>query len=152
APSLEHLADNVRQPWLVNWLTNDAAAAPVPSESIVRRMPHFEFTREDANALAAFLMSNRKPTTAKTPKPPSGSSDKGELLFLTLGCLACHKMGDHGTTGPLVGGNLSRAAEKRPAAFFEGWLRDPAALNRKHRMPVFELSNDEVKNLATFLA
>lgn len=152
SPSLEHLAANVREPWLVNWLSNDPAAEPVAADAKVRRMPHFAFAKDDARAVAAFLLSTRNAANAKTAKPPSGSSEKGKTLFLTLGCLACHKMDDHGSTGLFVGGNLTKAAEKRPAAFFEAWLRDPASLNKRHRMPLFELSDDERKDLATFLA
>jgi mono/diheme cytochrome c family protein len=41
---------------------------------------------------------------------------------------------------------------KRPREFFARWLADPAQINRHHRMPVFDLSDQEVADLSRYLA
>ena len=76
---------------------------------------------------------------------------RGELLD-TVGCLACHQVGDRGLAGLFGGGDLSAVADKRPADFFARWLADPAAINPAHRMPVFKLSDLDRQDLTLYLA
>jgi mono/diheme cytochrome c family protein len=47
---------------------------------------------------------------------------------------------------------LTNIAAKRPEDFFGRWLSDPVAVNRHHRMPVFELTEDERISLSMYLA
>jgi mono/diheme cytochrome c family protein len=179
APSLVHLAGNLRHQWLVKWLQNtgshpataDGSGEIMPTP--VRRMPAFGLSRDEAESIAAYLLPPQKTSpvapprlTPPAPKPSHAATDtkevskekeppsaaQGERLFLTLGCLACHQLGSLGESGLFGGGDLSRVAEKRPADFFERWLSDPAKINPRHRMPVFELSSDERKSLSLFLA
>ena len=72
-------------------------------------------------------------------------------LFRSVGCLACHRVGELGSDGLFGGGDLAHVADKRPADFFARWLIDPAAINRDHRMPVFALEAPEVESLALYL-
>ncbi len=86
---------------------------------------------------------------ADQPPPPSVSG--GETLFRSVGCLACHRVGDLGTDGLFGGGDLSAVADKRPADYFTRWLANPAVLNRDHRMPVFALTAEEIESLSRYL-
>jgi len=76
----------------------------------------------------------------------------GERLFLTVGCLACHQYQGLGRSDLFTGGDLTRIAAKRPADFFAAWLENPTHFNRDSRMPVFELSDSERRNLAAMLS
>lgn len=76
----------------------------------------------------------------------------GERLLLTVGCLACHQYQGLGRSDLFTGGDLTRIAAKRPADFFAAWLEDPTHFNRDSRMPVFDLSNRERRNLAAVLS
>lgn len=174
APSLEHLAGNIERDWLLRWLT----ARPDPKDSEpsnpnpTRRMPHFSLDPTQAEEIAAWLFA--KSTPVKTPtqskkidsslsKPKSKKKkdepelpvktplEAGRELFLTVGCLACHQLGEKGGGGLFDGGDLSAIAAKRPAKFFETWLAAPESLNARHRMPVFELNDVERQQLAAFL-
>ncbi|HZN36943.1 MAG TPA: c-type cytochrome [Pirellulaceae bacterium] len=190
APSLANLAGNIQPQWLIDWLMESGhetkeldAGQPLPA---LRRMPSLGLPRDDAEAIAAYLL----PPGEKRPKPkpdsanaaderkaeqagPSAedengekqtsnkkkeakkeppSAKQGERLFLTLGCLSCHQWGKLGESGLFGGGDLSQVGDKRPADFFARWLADPAAINRRHRMPVFELTGDERTSLSLFLA
>jgi len=148
APSLERLAGNISAAWLVDWLTDDEQYDENNKQeadgTALRRMPSFNLPREDATAIAAFLLQDDK---NKQPKPANNPTDEevqaGEELILTLGCLACHQCGELGESGLFAGGDLSRIADKRPAEFFALWLAEPARINRHHRMPVFELTSEE---------
>ncbi|MEX2026185.1 MAG: c-type cytochrome, partial [Pirellulaceae bacterium] len=167
APSLTNLAGNLRPQWLTGWLMETAHEGPN-----LRRMPSFGLSRDDAAAIAAYLIppvkaapllktkgpaaegKRSKATTDKKKgdKPEQPSAKQGERLFLTMGCLACHQLGQLGESGLFGGGDLAGVADKRPADFFARWLADPAAINGQHRMPIFELTSDERTSLSLFLA
>jgi mono/diheme cytochrome c family protein len=162
APALDRLAGNIHSDWLVDWLSQ-LANKQDQDQPIVRRMPHFGLTREEAADVAAWL---ERPTADALPekaerenskgakgkgKESKASAEEGKRLFLTLGCLACHQHGELGESGLFGGGDLSKVAAKRPSDFFARWLADPAGSNRHHRMPVFELSATERDSLALFL-
>ncbi len=167
APALDRLAGNIHAAWLVDWLASDGvkprdAAEPPP---LVRRMPHFDLSKDEAADVAAWLLRDPAQKRGESEAKPAGNTKQGkgkgnsepsvadgERLFLTLGCLACHQHGELGESGLFGGGDLTNISAKRPADYFERWLADPASLNRNHRMPVFELSASERKSLALFLA
>jgi glucose/arabinose dehydrogenase len=180
APALDRLAGNLSRQWLVDWLAAGEHAAPTPAQPpSPRRMPALGMSPAQAEAVADWLLAPREtdrpmpaPPHASTPRRPESKAKAkaqpkerraanakarpapptGEHLFLTLGCLACHTWRDLGASGWPGGGDLTHVADKRPLDFFAAWLADPAALNRDHRMPVFQLSDQERTALAGFLA
>jgi mono/diheme cytochrome c family protein len=170
APALDRLEGNLSHDWLVESLTSIDAA----SDSS-RRMPHFGLSQSEAKAVAAYLIAASEPAPRETapesreagsqraaqpkksggkenPKQEKPSAAAGERLLLTVGCLACHRVGEFGESDLFGGGDLSRIAEKRPADFFTRWLTNPAAVNRDHHMPIFELTARERESLSLYLA
>lgn len=173
APSLRQLSGQIDRAWLVNWLSSkvDAPKAGEVALPLVRRMPHFGLSASDAEAIAEYLFAKsaplapeppppagappRKPagkTKNAPPPPPPPSAKEGQRLFLTLGCLACHRWDQFGDSGLFGGGDLTAIAAKRPADYFERWLANPQRLNEHARMPAFALESAEQKSLALFLA
>ena len=152
APDLARLKGNIHHDWLVDWLVTHPPgrqAADRPTK-LARRMPSFAMDRGAGEDLAAYLVS-----VAPAPhdsEPAKGEQASGQRLFLSLGCLACHRWKTLGQESLFDGGDLSEIARKRPARFFARWLADPAGLNRRHRMPIFELTNQERAHLAVFLS
>jgi len=184
APALDRLAGNIHEAWLVDRLHDHGAAAEEPADVDAiptgRRMPRFGLTREDATAVAAFLLQasgapaggtagaqgnaksarrvaedQAKPARKRRDGNPSPGDEthleRGEKLLLSLGCLACHQHSGLGTAGLYGGGDLTRIGAKRPAQFFDRWLAAPEQINQDCRMPVFELSREERLSLAAFL-
>jgi len=169
--SLASLAGNLSREWLIDWL---AAAQPSEASTFAasRRMPHFDFKREDAAAIADFLLSTSEPIAATDPilpaaapaekkkkkkdepepDAPEPSVELGATLFASVGCVACHRIGELGSDSLFGGGDLSAVAAKRPADFFARWLANPSAINANHRMPVFRLDGVEIESLSKFLA
>jgi mono/diheme cytochrome c family protein len=157
APSLDRLSGNIRPGWLVEWLTDQGQRSEDKTpDAPVRLMPSFGFSREDAEAVTAYLLDQQE----QRPSPQSpgrsadvlqGDPDSGERLFLTVGCLACHRVGQHGSSPLFGGGDLSHVAAKRPDHFFALWLAEPGSLNKNHRMPRFELADKERADLAAYL-
>ncbi len=136
----------------------------------LRPMPEFGLARREAEALAAWLNawaaresgeafqsapegpSVRDPANNEANADGSPTIERGSRLFHTLGCLACHSLNGLGHSGPESGGALDDVAAKRRPQFFSLWLKDPAAWNPRHRMPVFDLEPQEVHDLSAFLA
>jgi mono/diheme cytochrome c family protein len=151
APSLIGLSGNISRNWLIGWLRAGNRPDDEDQGAAARRMPHFGLDDRDANAAADYLLV-AEPAEQSHVNDQGDNVVRGRRLFLTLGCLACHRLGDLGTAGLFGGGDLARVADKRPAGFFARWLADPAKINPAHRMPVFRLSEDERRELSAWLA
>src|SRR6185369_13138639 len=91
--------------------------------------------------------SETKSKKSKGEEKPKPSAEEGEKLLLTRGCLGCHQLGELGLSGLFGGGDLTTLFQKRPEDFLTRWLADPAAINRDHRMPVFQFTADEMTSL-----
>ncbi len=176
APSLRYIRGQLNSDWAVKWLMAAADKPKTePAETLSRRMPYFEISEEEAVAINAFLLHQASrpseppdvgeqktaaKTVKKTPKkkktkkkkPETPNSDRGRELFLTTGCLACHTLDEVGEDNLYGGSDLTFVANKRPASFYEAWLKAPALLNPDHRMPTFDLSSDELGHLSSFLS
>ncbi len=165
--------DRARVPsWIVSHLTDGKIVRD-------RAVPAMHLRSDEARALLAYLedvashakqrveISKPLPQEAntKSSSPPKTSSTKdskkekylptavaGETHFLSKGCLACHRVGGLGSKDPTAGGDLSTVAQKRPSSFFAKWLTTPERLQPLHRMPVFDLSEDELADLQLYLS
>ena len=159
APALTCLDGNLNREWLVERLT---ATGSTPDQ----RMPHFGLNREDAEAISVTLFdASQKSTAAKQYVKPLESKAKqnvavartepsvaeGRAALVSLGCLACHQLGELGDRSLFDGGDLSLVAAKRTQDFYGRWLENPATVNSDHRMPVFKLSALQSADLQLFL-
>lgn len=149
APSLAFLSGNISEPWLRDWLGSHQKEA---NGDTLRRMPHFDLSSDDIEAVAEYLLSESKPRTKATNLPVKGSAASGKNLVLTLGCTACHQIGELGSADVMGGPELTNIAAKRPKAFFQQWLKDPSKLNADHRMPVYDLNAKQRDDIAQYLA
>jgi mono/diheme cytochrome c family protein len=86
---------------------------------------------------------------------PAGSQDRdalpkrGEQLFVSQGCYGCHQVGKFGTP---IGPDLSRVGAKYPASYLTEWVRDPESVRPSAHMPKLELSPEDLRALAAYLA
>ncbi len=177
APALTHLQDNLRPSWLIERLTQtaDQHADGTTSQLSQSRMPHFGLHPNDAAAIAAALfdasakssepeslaLKLRAANQSRAKKEPEirfdADAHQGEIAFVSIGCLACHQVGELGQSVKLAeqvfgGGELTSLAKKRTGNFVKRWLEDPAQVNADHRMPIFELSHLERLDLAEYLS
>lgn len=148
-PSLEQVTTGLQDGWLVGkLLSRDPSTAHA-------RMPSFGFTNEEAAAVAAYLKTVAVPVELPTlPAMPSGKETPpdGDFLVKTVGCLACHTVGDVSQTAVFGGGDLSAIGEKRSPEWLHQWLANPKSLNADHRMPVIRLSDIERAQIARTMA
>ncbi|MBI5761850.1 MAG: c-type cytochrome, partial [Planctomycetales bacterium] len=149
-PDLARVATDLNRDWFTKWLVNPAATAAHA------RMPSFGFSNDEATVVASFLIEQSqrdKPKPAPEKEPPREADVRpGELLFRSVGCLACHTHGELGQAQSHFGGDLTQLGGKRSAAWLEAWLKDPSKLNRDHRMPVVKLSDTERRLVVAYLS
>lgn len=170
-PSLMHASEHLHAQWMMKLLQATRPESRKPQEATgeeeedaenvelpipARRMPYFALSEADAKAVVAALLNNSPSPLPASAKNAQGNEQiaqakKGEELFTSVGCLACHRWQGLGHTELWDGGELTSIAQKRPASFFADWLRDPQKLNPQHRMPQMELTGAEQEALATFL-
>ena len=155
APDLTRSVAGLSPDWIIRKLTGH-----VPG-----KMPSFQLSNKQATAIAAALIDSAEKTNLDSlPKPGKGRNndndrEAGLTLFNSLGCLACHSTkpdsDDDATIAESLlfgGGSLADIGSKRSVEWFNTWLRKPDSLNRSHRMPVFELSSEERRQLSLALS
>ncbi len=100
APSLVHVADGLSRSAIIEKIGRHSP------RSAGERMPTFDLTRDEAAAIAAFLLQNAQP--AVLDKAPAGinvakEARKGETHVCSLGCLACHTIPGRKGAGLVLG-------------------------------------------------
>jgi mono/diheme cytochrome c family protein len=75
--------------------------------------------------------------------------EQGQRAFARQGCYGCHTIG---TTGARLGPDLSLVGAKYRPDYLARWLKDPSYLRPSAHMPGFELTDEDVRSIAAFLA
>ncbi|MDZ4684715.1 MAG: PA14 domain-containing protein [Planctomycetaceae bacterium] len=117
-------------------------------------MPAYGLSVEDATAVMAYLAKHAEPVQLTDPpkvKVNEKETPTGRELLKSVGCLACHEWQGLGQLPVFGGGKLDDVATRRTRAWLDQWLRDPAAVNRSHRMPVFKLTDAERQQIVSTL-
>lgn len=85
---------------------------------------------------------------AVAQSPPGSVIQRGEAAFKNNGCYGCHIIGKFGTP---IGPDLSQVGRKYQQEYLARWLRDPAQQRPSAHMPKLELTEADVRALATYL-
>jgi cytochrome c2 len=173
APNLSNIGDKVNAGWAYTWVKNPKSYWPET------RMPMLRLSDEEAWNVAAFLTSEKSgrapKMSAKAEKylAEEGAAKKGERLITYYGCFGCHEItGFEGATR--IGADLTLFGSKLPtkldfgdvkeftedphAQTWENWLvtkvQEPRIYTYERastRMPKFDLSEQEVKDVVLFM-
>lgn len=150
APPFIAIAADLNPEWLVAKLRHQHPEAP---HSL---MPAFGFSDEQARAVGAWLWHINQPPRIVPLRPVEADKKNpppdGMTLIRSVGCLACHKLGEFGASGPYGGGDLSHIGGKRTGDWLYTWLAQPDRINPERRMPVIKLTPTERTQIATALA
>lgn len=150
APALLRVTTDINPDWIVEKLLDQNP------ESAHAKMPSFGMTREQAEQVAEWIWRISQP--AQLPKTPAVDAKKakelpsGETLIRSLGCMACHTLGDLGESGPFGGGTLDHVGNKRSEDWIYTWLGQPEKLSPVGSMPVFKMTPSERATIAKTLA
>jgi mono/diheme cytochrome c family protein len=150
-PPLNDAGRAIKLPWLDAWLANPAAVRAAT------RMPAFGngLSPGEVADLRAFLVAQSRssaPTDEIKMALNVASASNGQLLFRSVGCLACHTLGARsGDESPSAGPDLSGLSTKRELSQLAAYLVHPRGeAGSKHRADL-RLSPDESAHLASYL-
>ena len=133
-PNLKDVKLKLRKEWIPEWLRDPQAFRPGT------KMPTFWYLNpetahlnkgradEERKAIAAYLWQSAfDPTgTSGIPKQQPGNATRGEEMFKTLGCMACHSIGEGDQkVGGDFAANLQRVGQKEHYDFVVRWIYNP---------------------------
>ena len=143
-PDLEKAKDRLRLEWTARFIedpqSTDRGAA----------MPKVGVSPADARDIAVLLI---KENSQRESKPTPELVQRGQALFESLGCLACHEGAD-AAKRPEGPPDLTHLGDKLQPAWLRGFLKEPRPLRfwLKARMPDFRLSDKEADALVRYFA
>ncbi|MBI2892978.1 MAG: c-type cytochrome [Deltaproteobacteria bacterium] len=139
-PALRAEGFRVQPEWLYSFLRQPYSIRPW----IKVRMPTFNFTNEQATAVARYFaaLDGQEFPYQRRPLEPMAPErwDQANRLFAQLQCQSCHILTDEVPAGQdpaQLAPNLQRAPERLRADWMHRWLENPEALQPNTRMPSF---------------
>lgn len=161
-PDLTKVTSKTDAEWIYRWIKEPKGFRPtrMPQVWDVRVNETAETKRRndvEANAVTAYIVA--RATQEQFPAPPPGDLEAGRRTFETVGCLACHRVGDdrRGITGPLHasfrahGPNLDGTGSKLDAGWVYAWVKDPKRYWAETRMPNLRLTDEEAADVTAYL-
>ena len=117
-PNLKEIPLKVRREWLPVWIQNPHEFRPNT------KMPRFRLEEDEVQAIAAFIWQSG--IENRLPRQPAGNPARGQTLFESRGCMACHSMGEgEDVSGGDFAANLSRVGEKANYDYLVRWVHNP---------------------------
>lgn len=152
APELTWEGSSVQRSWLVNFLERPNTLRP----ALIRRMPKFNVTAEEANVLADYIM-----TVYQTPdfdRDGTGASESGaadaahgkDLYYGKYACNSCHILDpskDKGYLGP----TLTQAGLRLNASWIFHWLKNAQALRPGTMELNWNMNDGDARAITAFL-
>jgi mono/diheme cytochrome c family protein len=154
APLLGDIAGRADIEHIGQYLYDPHAAKPgTTMPAILATLPEAQRGRA-ADALVHYLMSLRKSTFALSA-PDGAAVARGEKLFHSVGCVACHAPRRELTADidEAIGVSvpLGRLEAKYSIASLAGFLRDPLVVRPSGRMPHMALTAVQADDIANYL-
>lgn len=150
APVLNTMGTRVRPRYLMKFLADPQATKPgTTMPHVMASLPEAE-RKEKAEAIAHFLA-----TTGNTQDHPAklASVGRGQQLYHSAGCLACHDPRPDGTQPATLPTSIAIGTPSRKYTLpgLTQFLSDPLAVRPSGRMPHAGLSATEAEDIASFL-
>ncbi len=139
----------VKKDWVIDYLVMSYTIRPILTD----RMPVFRMTKAEATILAeAFETFYLDPSIPEDPfaGQPATSRDpiEGRHIFDTLGCKACHILGEK---GGYFGPPLNEAGRRLKPGWTYTWLKGPQKWRADVRCPNYGLTDADALKLTSFL-
>ncbi|MEP3479462.1 MAG: c-type cytochrome [Fuerstiella sp.] len=146
APVLTDVANRIQPEHLQQYIADPFGTKP---GTAMPQVLHGQTTEQQAKAITHFLANHSTviPTAVSTD-----SVKKGQQLFHSLGCAACHGDLRNGPKGIVdYGMPLGTLHEKYSFLSLTAFLKDPHAVRPSGRMPSLNLTQEEAGNVASYL-
>jgi ubiquinol-cytochrome c reductase cytochrome b subunit len=127
------------------WLTTHVADPHIIAPGL-RLPPDGGMTRSQALSILNYMRKIRA-----GGEPPAPGPDHTALVVYGQFCANCHVIdGEGGASGP----DLTRAGQRRDAAFLREWITDPGAIDEFADMPAFggQLTDEQMDAIVNYLA
>ncbi len=151
APWLAGLAEKADQRWLYDRLLAPPSGHPGlagAGQSEERQREDVQRLQTEALAVLSRLWDD---DGASWPRAADGDAQRGESLFGSLGCAACHGSASAQEAGDVHGPPLGASVQQLKREWLVAWLLDPQAVQPGATMPSLRLSTGEAADLAAFL-
>jgi mono/diheme cytochrome c family protein len=129
-PNLKDVRLKLVKEWIPEWLKNPQAFRPGTKMPTFWRlngeMAHDARADEDRKAIAAYLWQESSDGKMPQQEREKGNTANGKQLFETIGCMACHSIGEGDTqAGGTFAANLQRVGEKANFDYIVRWIYNP---------------------------
>jgi cbb3-type cytochrome oxidase cytochrome c subunit len=156
-PSLVHIAEKTTREWIYSWVKDPQRY------SAVATMPNFGLSDNDAEDIAAFLISQSTPSAVSTAVAALSTKvhgpeaqQAGERIYGEALCASCHAV--HNTLQnlagqlqkPHLGPDLTRIGSKVKSSWLEAWLSDPTTYNPATVMPRYRFNAQQAGLLTAY--
>jgi mono/diheme cytochrome c family protein len=145
APRLADIGSRASAEWLRNYLASPQVTMPGGTMPDV-----LHGNAEEAEALTHYLLVSPSKPNLRRVMPDRGAVARGERLYHSVGCVACHAPLNTSTDLPAPA-PLPSMAEKWAFDGLRRFLRDPLASRPSGRMPAMQLTDGEAADLAHYL-
>ncbi len=148
APNLTNVGSRLRRGYIAQYLSNPHELKPgTTMPDVLGNMDNTE-KQTAVEAISAFLESTG--ANQRAPRVGRNSIRRGERLYKEIGCAVCHAMPD-GTGALQTTILLPNLSDKYTANGLALFLKDPHAVRPSDRMPAMHLSDEEARDIASFL-
>ena len=152
APDLTWEGSSVQRSWLVNFLKRPNTLRP----ALIRRMPKFNLTDEEAGVLTDYIM-----TAYQTPAFDSDQMDASklsaadaahgrDLYYGKYGCNSCHILDPKNDKG-YIGPTLTAVGLRMNATWIFHWLKNAQSLRPGSLELNWNMNDDDARAITAFL-
>ncbi|MDQ3820989.1 MAG: cytochrome c, partial [Acidobacteriota bacterium] len=129
-PNLKDVRLKLVKEWIPEWLKDPQAFRPGTKMPTFWRlngeMAHDSRADDDRKAIAAYLWQESFDGHMPPEQPEKGNAANGKQLFETIGCMACHSIGEGDSqTGGTFAANLQRVGDKANFDYIVRWIYNP---------------------------
>ncbi|MEW4488046.1 family 16 glycoside hydrolase [Thalassoglobus sp. JC818] len=149
APNLTNVGSRAEPQWVFDFLLNPHEVKPGTLMPDLLTGIKDDEKLAAAQALTTFLTQGGRIAHRSYDR---GARNRGEKLFHSIGCVACHAPQDGTTVADSSTVPLPELDKKYSVDSLASFLRAPHQVRPSGRMPSFNLSEDEALDLAFFLA
>jgi mono/diheme cytochrome c family protein len=148
APELTWEGSSVQRSWLVNFLKRPDTLRP----TLIRRMPKFNITDEEANVLADYIMTVYQTTAFDgDSKFATGDSAHGkDLYYGKYACNSCHIL-DPAKDKGYIGPTLTDVGLRMNPAWIFHWLKNAQALRPGTLEVNWNMIDEDARAITAFL-
>jgi mono/diheme cytochrome c family protein len=152
APDLTAEGSRIQQGWLQKYLKETYGIRPTAHE----RMPNFRLSDSEIDSIYSYfrtaLIDDRVEALSETVGKIDFDESTGEagrkLYYEKYACIACHRIN---SKGGIIGPDLSRVGDRLRPEWIAYHLRDPKAFVTKSPEPVYNFTENEIRELTAFL-